>query len=99
MSLVALHIAADHPAFAGHFPGRPLAPGVLLLQMAQRAIEAELATTVRGLSAVKFLSPALPGQPLDLAFNAGPGGVRFEIRSGTRQVATGTFVLAQGATP
>ncbi|MGZ5179240.1 MAG: 3-hydroxyacyl-ACP dehydratase FabZ family protein [Ramlibacter sp.] len=99
MPLVALHIAVDHPAFPGHFPGRPLAPGVLLLQLAQRAVEAELATTVRGLSAVKFLSPALPGQPLDVAFSAGPGGVRFEIRSGTRQIATGTFALAQGDSP
>lgn len=99
MSLVPLHVGVDHPAFPGHFPGRPLVPGVLLLQLALRAVEGELATTVRGLSAVKFLSPALPGQPLDLAFSAGPGGVRFEIRSGARQVATGTFVLAPGEAP
>ncbi|WP_427915079.1 3-hydroxyacyl-ACP dehydratase FabZ family protein [Ramlibacter sp. MMS24-I3-19] len=99
MPQVALHIAADHPAFPGHFPGRPLAPGVLLLQHAQRAIEAELSATVRGLAAVKFLSPVLPGQPLDVEFNAGPAGVRFEIRSDTRQVATGTFVLAQDGSP
>lgn len=99
MSLVALEIAADHPAFPGHFPGRPLAPGVLLLRLAQRAIEAELATTVRGLAAVKFLSPALPGQPLAVEFSAGPRGVPFEIRSGTRQIATGTFVVAQGGSP
>ena len=96
MSRVALDIAADHPAFPGHFPGRPLAPGVLLLQLAQRAIEADLGAAVRGLAAVKFLSPALPGEALAVDFSAGPAGVRFEIRSGTRQVATGTFVLAPG---
>lgn len=99
MTVVPLHIAVDHPAFAGHFPGRPLAPGVLLLRLAQRAIEAELAGTVRGLAAVKFLSPVLPGQPLEVAFSAGSGGVRFEIRSGTRQVAAGTFELAKGDAP
>jgi 3-hydroxyacyl-[acyl-carrier-protein] dehydratase len=99
MAPIAFDVAADHPTFAGHFPGRPLVPGVLLLQLAQRAIEAELATPVRGLSAAKFVSPALPGEPLSLEFSAGAAAVRFEIRSGTRQVAAGTFVLAQGGPP
>jgi 3-hydroxyacyl-[acyl-carrier-protein] dehydratase len=96
---LALHIPADHPAFAGHFPGRPLVPGVLLLHLAQRAIETELGTSVRGLAAVKFLSPALPGDPLLLEFSAGGPAVRFQIRSGTRQVAAGTFAVAQGDSP
>jgi 3-hydroxyacyl-[acyl-carrier-protein] dehydratase len=96
MSLIELDIAADHPAFPGHFPGRPVVPGVLLLHLAKRAIEAKLATTVHALKAVKFLSPALPGQPLALEFTTGGAAVRFEIHSGTRQIAAGTFALAQG---
>jgi 3-hydroxyacyl-[acyl-carrier-protein] dehydratase len=96
MAPIALHIAADHPAFAGHFPGRPLVPGVVLLRLAQRAIEAELATSMHGLSSVKFLSPVLPGDPLLLEFGVAGGAVRFAIRSGTRQVAAGSFVLAAG---
>jgi 3-hydroxymyristoyl/3-hydroxydecanoyl-(acyl carrier protein) dehydratase len=96
---IELHVPADHPSFAGHFPGRPLVPGVLLLQLAQRAIEAALGAPVQGLTATKFLSPVLPGQSLLLEFRAGEAAVRFDIRSGTRQVAAGTFALQRGGPP
>ena len=32
------HIPVDHPAFAGHFPGRPLLPGAMLLAEVIEAI-------------------------------------------------------------
>ena len=36
MTVTELPVAADHPAFAGHFPGMPLFPGVLQIEaMAQ----------------------------------------------------------------
>ena len=33
----ALNVAADHPAFGGHFPGSPVLPGVVLLDDALHA--------------------------------------------------------------
>ena len=38
MHRVELPIAPDHPAFAGHFPGQPLLPGVALLAAVLEAI-------------------------------------------------------------
>lgn len=92
-------IAQDHPAFAGHFPGQPVVPAVVLLAEALAAIE--LATgraphewTVAG---AKFLQPVAPGARLTLVHEESREGRRFEIRSGEATVASGTLV-AKGAT-
>lgn len=89
-----LAIAQDHPAFAGHFPGQPVVPAVVLLAEALAAIE--LATgraphewTVAG---AKFLQPVGPGARLTLIHEELRGARRFEIRSGEALVASGTLV-------
>lgn len=92
MPQVVLPIADDHPAFAGHFPGRPIVPGVVLLDLAQQAIEDGTGLSLRGLAAAKFLSPALPGDALRLDYTATDGAVRFELRCGDRAVASGRFL-------
>ncbi len=94
-------IPADHPALPGHFPGHPIVPGVMLLDHAIDAIGAALARPVDGwrLSAAKFLSPAAPGEALDLAFDTqASGSVRFTVRAGERDVASGTLSLTHSAT-
>jgi 3-hydroxymyristoyl/3-hydroxydecanoyl-(acyl carrier protein) dehydratase len=95
MPLVPVVIAADHPSFAGHFPGRPIAPGVLLLDQAQRTIEGATGLTLCGLHAAKFLSPVLPGQALTLSYEASASQVRFEWLRDGQAVASGRFVVAQ----
>ncbi|EJL80658.1 3-hydroxymyristoyl/3-hydroxydecanoyl-(acyl carrier protein) dehydratase [Polaromonas sp. CF318] len=91
-------VAPDHPAFAGHFPGNPIVPGVLLLDAAVHAVQQALeaagaATRPCEISAAKFLSPVGPGETLTVSCSPGARGIHFEIRSGTRQAATGTLVL------
>lgn len=102
-----LFIAPDHPAFAGHFPGSPILPGVLLLDAAvhtaQQAMHAaspgdrgeDGAKNICQISSAKFLSPVSPGETLTISCTtSASGSIRFDISSGSRKVATGTLVLA-----
>lgn len=85
----------DHPAFAGHFPGAPILPGVVLLDVALNAIaEAhQLALDHCEVGSVKFLSPVRGGDTL--AFHhrrLASGTIQFEIRLPHTVVASGTLL-------
>ena len=96
-------VPTDHPAFAGHFPGRPIVPGVVLLDrvlmlIAEATGHAPEALTLRS---VKFLSPVLPGETVVFSHRvAASGAIVFEISveacaetaSKRRPVASGSFV-------
>jgi acyl-coenzyme A synthetase/AMP-(fatty) acid ligase len=87
-------IPVDHPALSGHFPGHPIVPGVVLLDHALSAIGAVLNRSFDAcrLSSAKFPSPAAPGVPLDLAFEAtASGAIRFTVSAGQREVASGVL--------
>lgn len=94
MNAKPLPIAPDHPAFAGHFPGMPIVPGVVLLDEALHAISAALGIDLSAcqISSVKFLSPVRPGEPVQVEFAAlANGAIRFDIVSDARRVATGSL--------
>lgn len=85
-----LTIAADHPAFAGHFPGTPIVPGVVLLDETLHAIG--LAMQACQISSVKFLSPLGPGESVVIQHETlANGSIRFDIMAGTRRIATGSI--------
>ncbi len=85
----------DHPAFPGHFPGRPIVPGVVLLDWAVRGVCRALGRPEAPcrIVACKFLSPAGPGERLRTAWRReADGSARFEIgaeQDNSRIVATG----------
>jgi 3-hydroxymyristoyl/3-hydroxydecanoyl-(acyl carrier protein) dehydratase len=96
MHRVAWQVAPDHPAFAGHFPGQPLLPGVALLAEVLEAIldapaVAALVGTAPRIVAAKFLAPVRPGARLTIELVASARGVRFEVREGERLAASGQF--------
>jgi 3-hydroxymyristoyl/3-hydroxydecanoyl-(acyl carrier protein) dehydratase len=85
-----LCIPADHPAYAGHFPGRPILPGVVILDASLRAIADSAGRTPVGwrIEHAKFKSPVAPGEALTLeheGVNQGP--IRLTVRAGERVVA------------
>jgi 3-hydroxymyristoyl/3-hydroxydecanoyl-(acyl carrier protein) dehydratase len=94
----AITVAADHPAFAGHFPGQPILPGVVLLGWAARALGDALAQTVPPceIVAAKFLQPVTPGTALRIRHTPQSNGSwRFDIFAGDDTVTTGTLRMPQ----
>lgn len=92
MTALALTVAADHPAFAGHFPGAPVVPGVVLLDEAIHAVELADRGVPRcwRVASVKFLRPVPPGEALVLEHERlASGTLRFTILSAGQAVATG----------
>jgi 3-hydroxyacyl-[acyl-carrier-protein] dehydratase len=97
-----LSVAADHPAYAGHFPGRPILPGVVLLDEALHALAGSLQRDAIGaqIKSAKFLSPVVPGETLSLRYSTAPSGdFRCEIlvnanQADERLAASAIFALA-----
>ena len=92
---IPLAIAADHPAFVGHFPGSPVVPGVVLLDEAMSVIAAATGLAHNRIAWAKFLRPVRPGQALIVRYDIeARGAIRFEITAGSDKVATGRLCLA-----
>lgn len=87
-------IPTDHPAFAGHFPGMPIVPGVLLLDEAIHAIAGATGQSHLNwqIGSVKFLSPLGPGATVVIEHEAqANGAIHFEILEGERRIVTGSI--------
>ena len=83
-----LHLSADLPWFAGHFPGAPLLPGVTQLQLAIHLARAEnlLAGEFQGMDQLKFHRPLRPDDYCWLILRAHDDGqLRFEYRLGSTE--------------
>ena len=97
----ALSIPEDHPAFAGHFPGTPIVPGVVLLDEMIHAIVTDTGITATDwqISSVKFLSPLKPGESIIIGHEqSARGTIKFEVQcegleNCSRQILAGSLVL------
>ncbi|WP_428391591.1 3-hydroxyacyl-ACP dehydratase FabZ family protein [Lichenicoccus sp.] len=96
MTEAAFTIAADHPSLPGHFPGRPIVPGVVLLDHALAVIAAahpgQAICAVRG---VRFRRPVRPGTTLIVQCRpATRGGIEFTAADADGPVLSGIANLS-----
>lgn len=93
-------VAPDHPAFAGHFPGAPILPGVVLLDAVLLWAETVTGSVAGQIGNAKFLSPVRPGEVLNMSLVCTtPESARFDIACDSRKVATGQLSLTPGVLP
>lgn len=92
-------ILADHPSLAGHFPGTPIVPGVVVLdEVAAALTQWRKSSRMIGISFVKFLTPIKPGQPFTIQFGAPENAqIDFCCRVDGRVVVEGRLEIGCGA--
>lgn len=90
----ALRIDAAHPALAGHFPGNPVVPAVVVLERVAAVLQAWRGQRVERLDA-KFLRPLLPDEDAVIELHVESARVRFTVtRTDGVALARGTLQAA-----
>jgi 3-hydroxyacyl-[acyl-carrier-protein] dehydratase len=87
-------ISEDHPSLAGHFPGYPVVPGVVMLGEITNAIREMSKENIEFVSmpSAKFLSPLNPGEPLTIRLDQQTDGTtEFTCTTGSRLIASGSL--------
>jgi len=92
---VAIAVPADGPLFEGHFPGRPILPGIAELVLIARALApGGEAALVSAIPFARFRGLVLPADRLEVeAVPRGDDGVRFEVRRAGEVVANGAMTF------
>lgn len=90
-------IPADHPCLAGHFPGDPIVPGVVLLDYVSTFIKQHCPeTTIGTISQAKFHQPLRPDEKFVIQLEkTNPCGFKFECLKDTDKLASGKLTIHQ----
>lgn len=87
-----------HPCLPGHFPGHPVVPAVLMMDLVLEAVHDWQGPHWRlgRMLAVKFLYPLLPGEPFEIALTLVGTRLDFRCEREDRLLAQGGWELAAG---
>lgn len=90
-----LTLSAAHPALPGHFPGRPVVPGVVLLDqvLSQASHWLGRPLSAAALVQAKFTAPLLPEQEAWLHLELQEQRLKFDIQRAGQPIAQGSFRL------
>lgn len=95
----------DDPTFAGHFPTRPVLPGVFQLEIVRFAAELLLncSLAVREITKAKFLRPIAPNElvRVELSLSEGEGTIqaRASFVAGGRLAGEANLQLSRNPNP
>lgn len=98
-----LCVPHSHPSLPGHFPGRPVVPGVVLLDLIVAGVKEVLgdSASLSGVSAAKFIRPVEPEQTLDIECELNDDATGWQARvsaaSNGQQVLTATIRLSSSS--
>jgi 3-hydroxymyristoyl/3-hydroxydecanoyl-(acyl carrier protein) dehydratase len=93
-------VPPQHPSLAGHFPGRPIVPGVVLLDLVLEAIQSQSTHALRlgSIVSTKFLQAVAPDARVDVQVKfttetEGQWKARFTAVHAGTPVLEGSFLL------
>jgi 3-hydroxymyristoyl/3-hydroxydecanoyl-(acyl carrier protein) dehydratase len=83
-----------HPALPGHFPGKPVVPGVLILARVFEAIKAAFGARASLITVAKFHARLEPAEEFRIDLERGDTDVvRFRVQRGETLIASGMLRL------